>query len=255
MRFSSPTVLIVGDRFAGFSTAHHEVQTIGEFLRLLRSNPAGTDGEPVLLRAGQGVTGYEWGLLQAEIIRHHLTDLIEVEPYDADLGAISLAHKHAEQNRLIAGVRRTDSDAFTAELRVHNDNELLLDHQTGQHVQGMVAVEAARQMFLAVTDQYFLTPADRRYFVIHSMETEFENFLFPLPAGIDYRITNADTADGTRLSFDAEIAISQGGRRSSLTRVRFTAFEEALIEAKEQRRADRAVSAATRPSEKAYADA
>ncbi|MEU6299282.1 AfsA-related hotdog domain-containing protein [Streptomyces erythrochromogenes] len=136
-----------------------------------------------------------------------------------------------------------DDSLFGAGLRLHNDNELLLDHQTGQHVQGMVVIEASRQMFLAVTERFFAAqwPQRKYYFVIEYMNTAFENFLFPLCSTIEYRITESQTQDPSRLSFTAEVGIHQAGRRSAFTQLAFTAFDTDVIEVKEDRRARRAV--------------
>jgi hypothetical protein len=250
-----PTLLLVGNRFSGFSAAHPEVLTVSEFIRHLRNDAGAPEPEHLTLRPGQGVGESQWDLLRLEIAERGLDHRIHLMPAIPAPAARRETHKHVEANRLVARPRRTGPGRYRADLRVHNDNELLIDHQTGQHVQGMVAVEAARQMFLAVTER-FLLPDDRdRYFVIHSLATEFENFLFPLAAEIDYRIVEADTADPDKLTYTVEIGIEQAGRRCTRTSVRFTAFENRLIESKEQRRAEQAIAAIAAQREGALADA
>lgn len=63
-----------------------------------------------------------------------------------------LVHKHRSENTLISTPERSENGNFVAGLILHEQNELMLDHLTGQHVQGMVLTEACRQMFLAVTE-------------------------------------------------------------------------------------------------------
>jgi hypothetical protein len=249
------TLLLVGNRFSGFSAAHPEVLTVSEFIRHLR-NDAGTAAfEHLTLQPGQGIGESQWDLLRIEIAERGLDHRIHLMPAIPAPAARHETHKHVEANRLISRPRQTGPGRYRADLRVHNDNELLIDHQTGQHVQGMVAVEAARQMFLTVTERFLLPDDRKRYFVINSMATEFENFLFPLAAEIDYLIVESDTANADRLSFTVEIAIEQAGRRCTRTSVRFTAFENRLIESKEQRRAEQAVAAVVSQREGALADA
>lgn len=247
------TTLLVGDRFAGFAI-HDEVFSISQFVEQLPLLAAvqGQD-EPIVVQPGQGVTTAEWRAVRDQVARLGLEDRVELQFSGApSVSPKEEVHKHRSQNALIADLRRESDGYFLADLRLHNDNELLLDHQTGQHVQGMVAVEAARQMFLAVSERFYASryPDRSYYYVIDSMNTAFENFLFPLDATIEFVTVRAETADPERLSFTAEISVHQAGRRAALTTVSYTAFEPGLIESKETKRARHAVGhmvAAYRP--------
>jgi hypothetical protein len=244
MSISSRTVIVVGVRFKGFSSEHPDVMTISQILEELQTGMHGTEGDTIRLRPGQGLTAADWERLQAVVDRVGVAHRMHLDPFASEPLGTEEVHKRLPSNALIAGLHSTEPGVFRAAMRIHNDNELLLDHQTGQHVQGMVVVEAARQMFLAVTERYYVAPERRGgyYFVINSMKTTFENFLFPLAAEIEYRVTEAAVGDPTRLAFAAEIGVHQGGRRCALTEVSFTAFESELIEGKEHRRASAAVS-------------
>jgi hypothetical protein len=241
---SSRTLIVVGIRFQGFSSEHPDVLTISQLLEDLQSGLYGQAGELLTLRPGQGVSPAEWDRLQAVVNRVGVADRMLLEPVAAETLGTDEVHKRHPDNALIAALRSTGPGVYRAALRIHNDNELLLDHQTGQHVQGMVVVEAARQMFLAVTERYYVEPELRGgyYFVIESMRTSFENFLFPLAAEIEYKVLDAAVGDPTRLAFTAEIAVHQAERRCALTEVSFSAFESELIEGKEHRRAAHAVT-------------
>ncbi|MGG8406970.1 AfsA-related hotdog domain-containing protein [Streptomyces sp. 12297] len=236
------TVFLVGDRFAGFS-AQDDVSTVTQFLADLQTGTYAEAGDPVLVQAAQGVTAFEWDLVREQIRRHGLAGRLRAHLPATVLAGRGEVHKCLESNALIADLHQVDDAFFRASLRVHNDNELLLDHQTGQHIQGMVAIEAARQMFLAVSERYFASrhPERNYYFVIESMNTDFENFLFPLDATIEYRIEDQRIDDPSRLSFTVEIGVVQAGRRASVTRVAFTAFDSHVIKAKEGKRARHAV--------------
>src|SRR6056297_3072091 len=77
-----------------------------------------------------------------------------------------LSHKRETCNTLISRPERLDEDHYTLDICIDQDCELMGDHQSGQHVQGMILVEAARQAFLAVTETYFPNPvAEKTYFV------------------------------------------------------------------------------------------
>jgi hypothetical protein len=233
--------MVVGDRFTGFS-AQDGVLTVSQFRRQLDSGIA-IGLAPALVKAGQGVGTEEWRELRRQAERRGLGGHLVFCDRPERLARHAEVHKKVEANTLIADLEQTGDGWFTASLRVHNDNELLLDHQTGQHVQGMVAIEAARQMFLAVSERFYACryPDTKYYYVIESMNTDFENFLFPLGATVEFRTVEAEVDDPARLSFTADITIYQAGRRASHTSVVYSAFDSAVIELKEHKRARRAV--------------
>ncbi|MDH6624477.1 hypothetical protein M2271_002279 [Streptomyces sp. LBL] len=241
MSATTRTLLIVGNRFVGFA-AQDDVLTVTQFVEEMRLGVYSWDTRPIQVRAGQGVTADDWQLVSEQALLLGLAERLDFHFETPVLAARGEAHKHRSSNILIADLRR-DGELFSANLRVHNDNELLLDHQTGEHVQGMVAVEAARQMFLAVSERYHASRHLNRkyYYVIESMNTDFENFLFPVDATIEYRTVRADIDNPDRLSFAADISIHQAGRRASVTHVTYTAFDSPVIEAKEHKRARFAV--------------
>jgi hypothetical protein len=242
MSATTRTLLIVGDRFVGFA-AQDDVLTVTQFIEEMRLGVYSWDTRPIQVRAGQGVTADDWRLVSEQALLLGLAQRLDLRFETPVLATPGEAHKHRSSNTLIADLRRDGEDLFSAGLRVHNDNELLIDHQTGEHVQGMVAVEAARQMFLAVSERYHASRHRNRkyYYVIESMNTDFENFLFPVDATIVYHTLRADLDDPGRLSFAAEISIHQADRRASITTVTYTAFDSPVIEAKEHKRARFAV--------------
>src|SRR3546814_8567164 len=87
----------------------------------------------------------------------------------------------------------------------------MLDHLTGQHIQGMVLTEACRQMFLAVTEKYFLQDyrAKKRYFVIDTMTMRYNAFAFPLPAQITYKVLSKNVQKSHKRSFHVDMEVMQ----------------------------------------------
>jgi hypothetical protein len=238
---------IVGDRFQGLAR-HDGISTLSGFTRSLAGGHLDDLDEQLLLVGGQGLSRYEWDHLAEAVDRRGLSHRIELHAGTADLVRRGEAHKHREINILVADLAHVDDRHYRATLRVHNDNELLLDHQTGQHVQGMVAVEAARQMFLAVTERHFASAWRQRhyYYVLNSLATTFENFLFPLAASLELFIEDADVSDPERLAFTIRVELHQDGRRCAVSRISYTAFEAARVEAKESKRAAAAIESVLR---------
>lgn len=151
------------------------------------------------------------------------------------LAAKPLVHKHRPENTLISVPEVAQDGGFIADLMLDDRNELMLDHLTGQHVQGMVLTEACRQMFLAVTERFCLGDyqAPKRYFVINTMTMRFQAFAFPLPAQIRYHILEQKKLRADRVSFHADMNIYQGGAVVAGMEVKFTVFDDVLITQKE----------------------
>jgi hypothetical protein len=145
-----------------------------------------------------------------------------------------LAHKKCPQNIVISAPRRLFSNAFEMDLCFSSQNEFFLDHMTGMHIQGMVLLEAARQAFMAVTEEFFLASETKNYyFVIKRMDASYTNFVFPFEAKLRYEITQSSVKNG-RYGFEADVSIIQADIVCTTVKVAFTAFEAKIIAQKEE---------------------
>jgi hypothetical protein len=148
---------------------------------------------------------------------------------------MAACHKDRAENVLITEPQRVASDTFVSDLVLHARNELMQDHLTGEHIQGMVLAEACRQMFLAVTELHCLrdfSPA-KRYFVINEMAIRYLAFAFPLPAQVRYRQLSQAKDRADRQSLEADIEVLQCDRVAASMRVAFVVFDAAAIGARE----------------------
>jgi hypothetical protein len=243
----SAPLIVIGDRFIGFAQDSNIV-TVSEARKYLARFRQQQDRSRLTVRFGQGISDYEYELLVEDVERLGLRGEVVLEWAPVTLASRREAHKHSENNVLIADLHESDG-RYQATLRVHNDNELLLDHQTGMHVQGMVVAEAARQMFLATGERY-LAPSPHGheyYYVIEKMATTYENFLFPLSSTIILRVRSLRPYDTSRISVRCDIEFMQAGRRCALVEVAFTAFAPTVIGSKERRRAAVAIGFECQP--------
>src|SRR3546814_4023102 len=112
----------------------------------------------------------------------------------------------------------------------------MLDHLTGQHIQGMVLTEACRQMFLAVTEKYFLQDyrAKKRYFVIDTMTMRYNAFAFPLPAQITYKALSKNVQKSHKRSFHVDMEVMQCSKPECGMEAKFSVFDDEYISAQEQ---------------------
>jgi hypothetical protein len=233
------TIFVVGDRCAAFAE-QTGARTVSGLVRELR---AGVHQDALVLAEGQGVTGYDWELIRHELERAGLFSQTRIATSERGrLAGRSQAHKHHEQNVLIAGLSRTGETTFRAELRVHNDQELQLDHQAS-HVQGMVILEAARQMFLAVCESYYspLLPELNPAYVYDRLECRFQQFLFPLDGTIECEVLTADLSRSERLVFDIHTTFHQAGAQVAAVRMTGSALDRERLLRKEARSAQQAL--------------
>lgn len=229
-------ILVVGDKFAQF-TADKDVITLSQFCGLL-TLPSQLIPERARLVVMPGQ-----GLGDDDIERVLALEATSPNRGKFDLGlwhqvpkraARARSHKARPENTLISEPRRISEDVYELDLLVDEDCELMNDHQTGQHLQGMILLEAARQSFLAVTEAFFL-PQDgtKFYFVINEMSANYAAFAFPLDARIRYVIREKDTSTVLRQKFIADIIVEQCGVTAASFTTVFTAFEDGRISTKE----------------------
>ncbi|UZJ44905.1 AfsA-related hotdog domain-containing protein [Marinimicrobium sp. C6131] len=156
----------------------------------------------------------------------------------------SLTHKHRPENTLISVPVRQTVDTFTMHLLIDEQCELMQDHQSGQHVQGMILIEAARQGMLAVVEQYFLPDNEVDYaFVLNDMSVKYNNFAFPVSATIECRILEQSTDNPRKLSFVTEAVVQQCGMDVSSLTFTFAAMDKARIGKREATMAAKAQQA------------
>ncbi|MFP2929959.1 AfsA-related hotdog domain-containing protein [Pyxidicoccus sp. 3LG] len=196
---------MVGDGFAGFASENPDVITISELERRLAS---GGLQEELTLTEGQGISRERRRHLRECVARAQPRLHLQSLPEPA---GPKLVHKRAPENVMISIPERVGEDLYHACLVVDDRCAEMSDHTTGQHLQGMLLMEAGRQMSLAVTEHYFLQqkPGRSNFFVINRFELEYLKFAFPVRTEMECQLR---WAGRRRLSSnDVRIALFQGG--------------------------------------------
>jgi hypothetical protein len=130
---------------------------------------------------------------------------------------------------MISIPERVGEDRYHACLVVDDRCAEMSDHTTGQHLQGMLLMEAARQMSLAVTEHYFLQhkPGSSSFFVINRFDVEFLRFAFPVRTDMECQL---HWSGRRRLSSnDVRIAMFQGGERIAEGCSRFATYDASML--------------------------
>lgn len=217
--------VLVGDQFAAF--AHPGVATVSNFVAAVRSGCYDPPQAPVRLHWGQGTTHYDLGYVRDALGARGLLDSFPIAaPSGAAAGRYS-CHKRREANTLVAGLAPTEEHRYRAALVLHPDNELMLDHQTGEHLQGLVVIEAFRQMLISACEQYIVIDLPPRAYgyVWHSLQLTFENFLFPVPTSLECQFEHVDLNNPRHVRMVAELWVDQAGTRCGVARIEFSALD------------------------------
>jgi hypothetical protein len=222
-------MFIVGDRFKRFAQ-NDQVVSASSAEQLLQAHDPLLDHN-VRLMLGQGVS-------LPRIQR--LLDLAEHQnrSYLMDFGCPDKAgrqhaHKHQAYNSMISMPRRIGPSTFTLDVLLDDDCAELSDHMTGQHIQGMALLEATRQAFLAVTEEFYLKDeAESSYFVINQMDTEYRQFVFPLPISILYEVQE-HTCRNHSHKFKVMMSVIQAQQICCVVTTRFSTYYDSFITSKE----------------------
>ncbi|MEM6705429.1 MAG: AfsA-related hotdog domain-containing protein [Acidobacteriota bacterium] len=228
MQLNDP-IFVVGPHFADFALQHEGAITYAEF-KLLSAIERGEN----LFLPGQALQPEQ----MLEVYRANRANGMMLMP-EGELATRGETHKHEAKNIVVTLPRRAGAGVFELDMWIDGRNEILSDHQTGQHVQGFALKEAARQSLLAVTEHFFLPPGVGKEFVVilNEFDTEFRRFTFPLPIGIRYEIVTEEKDPRGRLKLEVLISFMQAGRTTTSVRVTFAAYRRSFIFAKEHEQA------------------
>jgi hypothetical protein len=231
-----PTIHLVGERFATFA-ANEDVTTVNRFIGNVRSGLYDDLPQPVRLAVGQGVDASDWEVVATELTRRGLLARFRLPAVPVMVNT-KLVHKRSPENVMLADARRRGPLRMAARLCLSDMNELVQDHVTGQHVAGMVLIEAARQL-MQLTNHELVVDDDAHAFVLCSLSASFEGYVFPLGVDLECALTRLDTSKPARQDYTAEVVISQGGRGQAtirseyqIVRTRSLARQEAMLAAK-----------------------
>lgn len=192
---------------------------------------------------GQGVTADE-AFIAVEKFRNvaHASNFHQI----VNRAGRQLSHKHKNHNTLIGVPERVGEGLYAADLLIDERSELMGDHQTGLHIQGMLQVEGFRQMMLAVFEKFYpLDGGVKAYAVINNLDTSFASFMFPLPATIECTVTELNVND-RRTRLGVRMRALQNGQECSTCATTFTFYPASVIALKEAELAVKAIDATRR---------
>lgn len=177
---------VVSDKFKDFRR-FPDVITCSDLINQLIKNV--DDKCPKQFVIGQGVSEAELESIKM-LFYNGESGFIKIEEKITNRADRFLVHKHKPKNVLITTPEKINENEFKSSLIIDEDCELLDDHIAGLHVQGLVFVEAARQMHMAVTEMYDLTEYHRGRicYALDKIDVQYHTFLFPMCVNIKLTI-------------------------------------------------------------------
>ena len=177
---------------------------------------------------GQGLTLSQRDLVTATCKKDYARILINNIP----MARKTSSHKQNHVNTLITEPVKVSDDIYISDLIIQHDNELTLDHTTGIHIQGMIFLEATRQMASAVTELYM--KKERQSFAISNIYADYQSFAFPVETKVALKISNTEKED----EYVVELSFYQSDKIVVKTGGRFTSVDKDELSRKEMRLAN-----------------
>ncbi len=221
-------VLIVGDIFEEYRKTAEGVMLYSEFVsEVAELGPAAFAGMKIV--PGQGLSDAELDSI-ATVVRQAGGGAIFEKRADR-----ALTHKHELRNIMITEPEEAGERLYRSELRVDGRCAEMSDHRTGLHLQGMVLVEACRQMLVAATEK-FLLPREREHrysFVFDRMDTRFIEFAFPFGAEVALDVIDSSSRGDLLYKFAVQMKVIQSGRELFRMDAGYSVMSRDYIEFKE----------------------
>lgn len=233
---------VVGDKFKEFAK-HENVITAGALESYLDKQCPLKKNVWDGFVLGQGVRQDQFSVIRSLIKNKKIKD---VRFLNEDLMDIredkKVVHKHLEKNVLITKPKVLETGlGYESYLILDERCAEMSDHVTGQHLQGMLLTEAARQMLTSVTERYILDENDRYnfYFALSKISPTFHCFAFPVEVLIRYEQLNLNLIPSRCLKSSAKISFEQNGKLLCEVEIEMSAFSKNVLKKMEQIEAEK----------------
>ncbi|WP_426577957.1 AfsA-related hotdog domain-containing protein [Xenorhabdus stockiae] len=233
------TLIVVGEKFKAFAEKNEDVLTVHEFERFVWSGEIANVKKIIL---GQGVQLDDIKRTINTMQKNHSNKIQKIinlnDIYHQNNRYLQkLVHKRKKENILITSPEKQDNGNYNSKLILQDSSELLCDHQTGQHIQGMILIEAARQAMIATTEKYFLRESgismNEKYFTLTSLNVSFLSFVFPLPVTISLKALSHKITKYGKFTGEYNITFNQNEIKTAEISFIFSVYDLNYITQKE----------------------
>lgn len=239
-------LLVVSDKFKEFAS-NKDVITRSDLYDLINAeNLIYPKLQRIALILGQGFSENDIDLLLESVNksknRHYFDTNFLSNNYKK--ASKELTHKRHIENILISDPERTSESAFAAQLLIDERCDMMSDHQTGLHVQGMLLVEAARQLYLAIMEKFILPNCEKSlYFVFNELKVNYSKFNFPLPSKMKAEIIEPEERKGKNKDYNMNVEIIQCNTSCVSMTLKGTMMSSKLVDIMEARSSNHTINA------------
>jgi hypothetical protein len=182
----------------------------------------------------------------------HLNDDVDIDT--AEL--LYLTHKHQQKNVLITPPIQSTTVEYRCQLRIDEDCAEMSDHQTGQHIQGGLLLEAARQMLIAVNEKFIFSKNNKgnMSFITNTVEIKYESYIFPLPVNMALKFLKIKQGRGSNVTASVSIKLFQNNIQAAEIIFGYSALNSSFVKSREKLFADKAIEEFVRSSKDQIGD-
>ncbi len=234
-------LFLVGDRFKSQVPDPRIISVTELFGLILWLVRAPRPVTPIHLWSGQGVTDEQVAQIRQSVASHGLESLITLAAQTAlPRASALLTHKHLPANILITEPQQVATDSFLAALLIDERCDDIHDHLTGQHIPGMLIIEAARQMVLAVSEKFIVSAQHRGAvsYVTHRQTVDFIDFIFPLDINVVARTSTLRRSGAINFQATFSLDFIQCAKICAHSDFTLSGFDRRVLSVQERHQAD-----------------
>ena len=97
-------------------------------------------------------------------------------------------HKRDIKNTMVSIPDEIEKNVYMSYLCIDENCADMSDHLTGYHIQGVLLIEAARQMVTAVTEKFLKSKNKEYSFILNQVCVDFKHYVFYSEAQIFYKL-------------------------------------------------------------------
>ncbi|WP_444997190.1 AfsA-related hotdog domain-containing protein [Aliikangiella sp. IMCC44359] len=233
---NNPVLILVSDKFSEFAK-NLGVMTYSDFIEGISIGTV--EAEVVIV--GQGFSSRAIELLQSAVNNSPLRDKISLILPDRDIVDSSLVHKKNKKNVVVSNLCRLSERQYKATLLLDESCDEMADHVTGQHVQGTLLIEAARQFMMAVleTEAFGSDERGEYSYVLNEINVSYSRYLFPINAEMICSIEELGFNNKSALVTSLSVEVCQNDDAVCVVSCKVTGYPKrklAVIEAREAKK-------------------